>query len=235
MSDVRQQKQMSPEHPPGFDAARRVVELGRAAFFAHAEEDIPIADSPIIQADDRLPQFGYVGSGYSRSGILLLGINPGNGPRAARNAGDEAVMPYLSSFVEHPTPENFLLAQQAYQRSCQGWLLWGRECNELLAAAGVSMNDIAFSNALPWRTKSESGFKVAIERRAAENYLAPLLDDLKPKVLVAVGKKVSRMLGNIGRIDASVVVWNRERALRPSVIQEREQAAMQFARLIFQP
>jgi hypothetical protein len=225
---------MSSIVPPGFKAAHRVIEGGRSAFFSHAEEDLPDATSSLIKADDRLPQFGYVGVNYEAKRILLLGINPGNGPRDRRNPGDQKVMPALNNFAKEKSPASFVAAQLAYREACQGWLLWGRECSELLASAGLGMDDVAFSNALPWRTKSESGFSRAIERRAAENYVNPLVTELRPRIVVAVGRKVARMLHDAGHFNDEVVVWNRARALTKGVLDERDLAKQKFANLASQ-
>src|ERR1039457_3553506 len=134
--------------PLGFKSARRVVDLGRAAFFAYPDGDLPKAESAQIASDDLLPQFGFVGVRYERLRVLLLGINPGNGPRGERSTGDKVAMPALSAFVANPIPETFIAAQHAYREVCQGWAVWGRQCNELLHAAGLGMEDIAFTNAL---------------------------------------------------------------------------------------
>ena len=206
---------MRPTPPIGYRVACRTVELGRAAFFSGRDVDIPDAKSPQIHSDDRLPQFGYVGSNYSAKRILFLGINPGNGPRASRNAGDEVQMPMLERFVAEPTVGNFQRAQNAYREACQNWFIWGRECNELLKCGGLQIDDLAFSNALPWRTKSEAAFGRSVERLAALHYVQPLLGELRPRIVVAVGKKVQRILNDGGSPTASLVVWNRSRALTP--------------------
>lgn len=223
-------------HPTilGYRAACRTVELGRAAFFSGHDFDIPVAESQLIGSDDLLPQFGYVGSNYSARRILFLGINPGNGPRSSRNVGDGFQIPMLERFAAEPTVENFQRAQNAYREACQNWFIWGRECNELLALGGLRIDDIAFSNALPWRTRSEAAFGRSVERLTAVHYVKPLLDELQPRIVVAVGKKVQRMLSDSGSCTASVVVWNRARALTQSVREERQQAGELLRNLVFQ-
>ena len=210
----------------------QTVELGRPAFFSHATEDIPIAKSEQIAADDLLPQFGYVGSRYESRRVLLIGINPGNGHREKRSSGDRTAMPALLEFVMQRTPASFHAAQQAYREVCQGWAVWGRQCDELLSAGGLGMEDIAFTNGLPWRTASQSAFSKGIARKAAQLYVAPIVRELQPKVIVAVGKKAAKMLEYAGLLSESVVVWNRAQALRPSVTAEREAAAKKFSVLI---
>ena len=223
-------------HPPllGYRAARRTIELGRAAFFSGLEVDIPVSETDLIHSDDRLPQFGYVGSNYLAKRILFLGINPGNGPRENRNVGDGFQMPMLKRFASEPTEENFLRAQKAHHDACETWFIWGRECNELLTRGRLHMDDIAFSNALPWRTKSEAGFARSVERLAAEHYVRPLLDELQPRIVVAVGKKVERMLNDAGPCTAAVVVWNRARALSQALREDRHRAGELLQTLVCQ-
>ncbi len=215
---------MTPPPPLGYRTARKTIELGRAAFFSGLDIDIPVSESQLIHSDDRLPQFGYVGSNYLAKRVLFLGINPGNGPRATRNVGDGIQMPMLERFVAEPTAENFRRAQKAYREACQSWFIWGRECNELLTLGGLQIDDVAFSNALPWRTKSEAAFARGVERLTAVHYVGPLLEELQPRIVVAVGKKVHRMLDEAGSCIASLVVWNRARALTQSVCEQRQQA-----------
>lgn len=216
----------------GFEAARRVVTVGRSAFFGSVDHDLPKADSAQIAADDLLPQFGFVGSRYNVRRILLLGINPGNGPRKERNSGDKIALPALASFVGNPTPDAFVVAQRAYKQVCQGWAVWGRQCDILLRDCGLGLEDIAFTNALPWRTASQSAFSRSIACKTAQLYAGPVVRELEPSIIIAVGKKAAEVLGYAGLMSESVVVWNRAQALRPTVIAEREAAVQQFKSLL---
>jgi hypothetical protein len=223
-----------PLEPLGYWAACRVVDLGRQAFFAHAAEDAPFADSDQIAEDDLLPQFGYVGSRYEARRVLLLGINPGNGPRAVRSTGDRTAMPALRRFVTQKTPASFVAAQQAYRSVCEGWAVWGRQCYELLRSSGLDMEDVAFTNALPWRTASQSAFAKHVAKKAAEHYTGPVVRELQPRIIVAVGKKAAQILEYAGLPSASVVTWNRAQALTQSVLAEREAATRQLVELLHQ-
>ena len=218
--------------PLGYTSAAKVLRHGRVEFFQSPVTDLPVAESVQIGADDRLPQFGYVGSNYLQHRVLLLGINPGNGPRRCRSPEDEIVMPALATFVTEQTPEAFAEAQRAYKSVCQGWAVWGRQCNELLVAAGLGPEDVAFSNALPWRTNSKSAFSPFVAAQAAALYVQPVVDELAPRIIVALGKKAGQMLTIAQRMTDTVVVWNRAQALQPSVIAEREFAARKFAKLV---
>lgn len=221
-------------YPLGYLAAKRAVEAGRGAFFQSQSFDLPKRTSTILAGDDLVPQFGYVGADYRSLRVLLLGINPGNGPKRAndRSQGDKQMMPALHRFSEIRSPESFLEAQSAYKCVCQSWAVWGRHCDELLTNAGLSIDQIAYSNCLPWRTASESAFGRSTEKQAARLYAIPLVEELEPRIIIAVGKKAATILGHATITMPSTVVWNRAQALTKSVDEERRDATAKFCVLL---
>jgi len=64
----------TPKTPPGYQTARSVLVLGRGAFFGDPSADLPANRSPLLQQDDLVPQFGYIGRLYASTRVLLLGI-----------------------------------------------------------------------------------------------------------------------------------------------------------------
>jgi hypothetical protein len=224
---------MSDEQPLGYLSARRVLDLGRSAFFGSDDADLPKAESDEVAVDDRTPQFGYVGSNYAERRILLLGINPGNGLRNGRNDGDAAVMPALYEFCAHPTIANFIRAQRKYEEVCSAWRLWGTECQALLADSGLRSSDVAFTNALPYRTGSVAAFPRAVAENAAKHYVASYITELKPKIIVSLGKRASEILSYAGgAVTAEEVVWNRARAPTAGVLVQRQAALSQLFQLL---
>jgi hypothetical protein len=217
--------------PLGFRTAKRVVQLGRGAFFQDPETDLPNGRSVILRADDLTPQFGFVGSRFAEARVLLLGINPGNGPRNdIRTPNDARMMPSIRQFAEDPTEKNFVDASNAYQAECKHWPIWKRHCSEIVGAGKLSIDDIAYSNCLPWRTESQSNFDDSVARKAAQLFAAPLIEELKPKVIIALGKRANAILRMADAIPAHIITWNRAQAMTPAVRQERSGAAA----LIFQ-
>jgi hypothetical protein len=212
--------------PMGYQTAVSVLRAGRAAFFGDAEADLPIDRSPLLRQDDRTPQFGYVGGGYTATRVLLLGINPGNGrDTITRTATDERMMPTLIQFARDPSPDNFTSAQRAYQAECSTWHIWRRHCAEITGAGKLSLDDIAYSNALPWRTGSESNFDDEVATRAASLYAHPLIDELNPSVVICLGKRAAEIV-RIGNPKLPyTIVWNRAQAATPSVLMDRRRAA----------
>jgi hypothetical protein len=215
----------------GYLAALRVLDAGRAAFFGTAEADLPVAQTPEIGRDDALPQFGFVGQGYGESRLLIIAINPGNGPRDRRDPRDEIALPALERFVKERTQDSFGLALQAYQRVCPGWSIWRQHGMPVVRAAGLTLDQVAYANCLPWRTLSESGFSDPAARKSVELYVKPLLSELTPRVVVALGKKAAQVLELVQPFHAEFVVWNRARAPTTTVVAERTAAAARLSAL----
>jgi len=212
--------------PLGYHAARRALDLGRAAFFGGHEIDLPTDRSPLLRNDDLTPQFGYVGRLFQGTRVLLLGINPGNGPEREKRSGtDERMMPALIRFAENPTIEAFIAAQIAYQSERENWHIWKRHCKEVIGAGRLSLDEIAYSNCLPWRSESKSAFSDAVAQKAAVLYAYPLIEELRPSLIIAMGKRVTQILHLVEGELPPVITWNRAQAATVAVLQDRAAAA----------
>ena len=214
-----------PASPLGFLAAREVVTRGRVAIFGEADSDVALNRSPEVASDDQVPQFGFIGDRYQETRVLLLGINPGNGKRDRRSAGDARMIPVLAAFQRNPTNEAFKAAMIAYQNECRGWPVWTRHCAEVIGAGKLSFDEIAYSNVLPWRTQSGSKFTDEVARRTAGLYVTPLVSDLAPRVIVALGKRAAEVIALAETGDVPVIVWNRAQAATAAVKADRAETA----------
>ena len=212
--------------PLGYNTACNALALGRAAFFGGVDVDLPENRSPLLRRDDLTPQFGYVGARYAETRVLLLGINPGNGKQSElRSVTDERMMPALVRFAEAPSPGNFTDAQRAYKAECETWHVWQRHCNEVIGAGQLSLDQVAYSNCLPWRTSSGSAFSVTVAENAAKLYAGPLIDELRPSLIIAIGKRSATILSLSGGQLPYVITWNRAQAATQAVLAERAKAA----------
>lgn len=214
----------------GYSTARRVVKLGRAAFFPDTA-DLPVRESDTIRLDDLVPQFGFVGARYPTTRVLILSINPGNGPNAVRNHGDEYMMPALHRFAADPSVENYVAGMRAYRAVWKTWAVHDRHCKIVLSAMQFTDDDIAYFPSLPWRTRSKSGFSAAVSRATADNYLAPLLRELQPVEIVALGKKAADVLSLVKGQWPKPVVWDRSQAETAKVREAREGRRLQLVQL----
>ncbi len=212
--------------PLGYKAARRALDLGRSGFFGGHEIDLPMDRSPLLRNDDLTPQFGYVGRLFPETRVLLLGINPGNGPeRENRSGTDERMMPALIRFAKNPSPEAFAAAQSAYQMECEHWHIWKRHCKEVIGAGKLSLDEIAYSNCLPWRSESRSAFSDTVAQRTAALYAYPLIAELRPSLIIAMGKRVTQILHLVDGELPPLITWNRAQAATAAVLRDRATAA----------
>ena len=212
----------------GLEAARRVVTSGRASFFGSADVDLPVRTLPILASDDLVPQFGFVGANFESARVVLVGINPGNGPDNYRHKHDALMMPLLERFVENSTEENFALACQSVRASCEQWPLWRRHCSEVIGAGKLTLDDIAYVNCLPWRTDSKSAFSDSVAEKSIEIYLQPLFRELAPRVTIALGKRAAAILRLKDFALGKCIVWNRAQALTQNVKADRIRAAKEI-------
>jgi hypothetical protein len=225
----------------GFVAAKQVVEKGRSAFFPEGNPDVPRdRRDEILREDDQAPQLGYVGSRYPSTRILVLAINPGNGPNDTRTPQDWQMMPAIRNFAENPTEHNFEKAAKAYMLVCSGWAFWKRRCAEMLDTNGVdperlSFDQIAYTNCLPWRTHSGTDFSIDVDEKAANFYVRPLIEELEPGLIVTLGKRAASILHMAHpRSSIEQVYWDFAHAAKAATRQRRADAAriiLDFAKL----
>lgn len=211
----------------GFDAARRVVQAGRGAFFPTQDADLPIRQSSILRQDDQIPQLGFVGANYAAHRVLLLSINPGNGGnKQNRIPEDEKMMPAMYAFAREPTEQNFVAASRAYQTGFESWGPRLLRCPELFGPGKLSASDVAYATCLPWRTGSKPPFTDDVMKKAATLFLRPLIADLAPAIIVAMGKEdVPKFLQMTGLPIPKLILWNRSQAATPAALAERKAAA----------
>ena len=208
----------------GLAAAMNAVRLGRSSFFGDGMRDLPKNRQPEVAAFDSVAQFGFVGSAYEQHRLLLLGINPGNGLDDTVSLADREMLPLWRAFHEKPSETTWQHATAAYLRVCETWPVWGRHCADLLRSVGMTTSDIAYSNCLPWRTASKSSFADDIAERTAANYVRPLLQELAPRIVVAVGKRAAAIIGLADTGVPILITWNRAQALTSGVAAERRAA-----------
>lgn len=223
------------QQPLGYRAALAVLQIGFDRMFAGCEHARPQSSSLATDEDNRTPQFGFVGEGYQRSGVLVLGLNPGVVRRATVQARDRASLCALQAFQAAPTPSRFLEAQAANRLALEAWRDENRHWRTLLGEAGLKFDDIAFSNCLPWRTKKDK-LPSRLQLHAAAYYAWPLVAELKPRLVICFGCNAAQVFEpRPRRVPRSIdvpprpptplpphVVWRRDRNKTADI--ERKQA-----------
>ena len=72
-----------------------------------------------------------------------------------------------------------------------------------LEAAGASLKQAAYLNAVPYRTRGDKMPPVHAQRTAWELVTAPSLDALQPRAIIALGKKAGSVLDRFYEGDAA--------------------------------
>lgn len=153
--------------------------------------------TPMHLPDDAATMFaGYMGADYKPgSGIVLLGKNPGGGGDAyqARTREDQEFYPLLMEFkTAEPSdvPGAFEQINKSFTRIITSWRIWNI-LGPTLDAAGVTVQEIAYMNVIPYRTRGDKMPPVAAQETAWKRIVEPSLDLLAPKAIVALGKSGS--------------------------------------------
>jgi hypothetical protein len=128
-----------------FPAVQRLLAGGRGLLFENPKASLPFSRDRTIQAEDLIPQIGFIGDDYKFGGLVIVGINPGNGDRHMRSVWDERMMPVLHAFSQRPDDE------EAYKRAMaaqlQGFRGWSstQELRTSLAFLRVPADSVAYT------------------------------------------------------------------------------------------
>lgn len=142
--------------------------------------------------DARLPLLGFAGPRYAAGGVVLLAINPGGGGDSyKRTPEDEELLPLIEAFRNSSAAEaswRFDAMSSNYRVQMQTWNLW-RIFHPVLEACGKELEDVSFLNCFPYRTAGDRMPHAAALRASWTKIIEPLLAELRPSILVALGKK----------------------------------------------
>lgn len=169
------------------------AQVPRSAIFGH---DDPL---PLNLPEDAHTMFaGFVGTGYAPGGTVLVAINPGGGGDAYthRRPADEQLYPVLAAFrdaVGAAVPEKFEEINRVFPPLFATWPI-RRIVGPCLEAAGARLDDIAYLNVVPYRTREDRAPKVSALRAAWREVTGPTLEVLRPTRVIALGKKAGDAL-----------------------------------------
>lgn len=169
---------------------RSLVEISREDIFGLSDE----GHRPLNLPQDAATMFaGYIGSAYCPGGVVVLAINPGGGgdTYCQRTVEDDEVYPLLHTFkLSEGTAvlSAFESINTAFARIVQQWNLW-RVLGPTLEATGRSIDQFAYMNVVPYRTRENKTPPVDAQRTAWAKIVAPTLHLLTPAVIITLGKK----------------------------------------------
>lgn len=168
-------------------AWKSVLQISRAALIPR-EELVPEVLPDAIQT----PYLGWVGENW-RGGTLVLARNPGGGGDSQHEPQwhDAAVQRALLVLRDGPADSalaNLDALAAAYHQQAPH-IGMGRLLERIVSRLGEQRRDIAFLNALPYRTRKDEHASAAEMRRCMELVVAPLLERLRPDTVVVLGSQ----------------------------------------------
>jgi hypothetical protein len=173
-----------------------LVQISRTEIFGVDNEKY----MPLHLPDDAGTMFaGYVGQEYKpASGILVLAINPGGGGDSytSRPPEDERFYPHLMEFKRGPATaalKGFERINQAFASIVRDWNMW-RILEPTIDAAGCSIEEVAYMNVVPYRTRENKMPPVSARRKAWDLVVGPTLDVLEPRAILTLGKKAGSVV-----------------------------------------
>lgn len=174
-----------------YRAVLAAIQVSRKDVFGTSDDQLPVSEPE----DATIPQIGFIGHRYYSGGTLLLGINPGGGGNAySRTAADSHLLPLIQRLRDgEASPGNLKAMFDQYIENLQSWNLW-RIVNPTINACGITQHEIAYLNWCPFRTRGDALPQAHAMRRSRATYLAPLVGNLAPGRIIALGKKVGNWL-----------------------------------------
>ena len=171
-------------------AFQKAASVSRAALYGIASD----AQLPLnLVTDAKVPFLGYCGPKYVQGNPVLLAINPGGGgdDYRQRHAGDEELIPLIEAFCR-ASPEERGEAldgmSRVYMQHVQTWNL-RKIVIPTLEACGKAVDEVCYLNVFPYRTRNNAMPTATARYAAWGNVVAPLISELRPKNLIALGKK----------------------------------------------
>jgi hypothetical protein len=176
-------------------AFHRAATVSRATLYGTTvDRQLPLN----LQDDARLPLLGFCGTKYAKGGVVLLAINPGGGGAAyvRRTSQDEILFPLIEAYVRNNNDDAvsnlFKLMSASYATQAQSWNLW-RILFPVLQACGQTLDDVAYLNCFPYRTAGDALPQANALRFGWAQVVAPLLGELSPSMVIALGKKAGNV------------------------------------------
>jgi hypothetical protein len=160
---------------------------------------------PLYNQQDAETMFAaYVGKGYiPGEGTLIIGINPGGGGEKNRygpSGHDKIFYPVVRRFIASGAIKDFDHIVTVFPEVVPHWGIWAI-MSPVLYAAWRPIEDIAYMNMVPYRTRNDGLPKAAARNASWEHVTGPSLDVLNPRTIVTLGKGASDMLGHFNGED----------------------------------
>ena len=184
-----------PSTPSIAHAFQRSARVSRSDLYGTAAN----TQMPLNLRDDAIvPFLGFCGSNYQKGGCVLLAINPGGGGDAytLRTPQDERLIPLIHKFVssdDSSVVSSFDAMSENYSGLVQTWNLW-RIFRPTIEACGYAIDQVCYLNCFPYRTAKDAKPAAQALGHSWQKIVVPLLNELNPSMLVALGKKAGSVV-----------------------------------------
>jgi len=132
-------------------------------------------------AVENVPQPGYVGAGYSKARVLLVGQNPGT-PKA-REAINRPYIAALCALRDEPTQERYSELAKRLRDIIPQWPITTN-----YFPRDLSLEDIAYCNVIRCRTANDKKPTEYLADQCVGEHFVRWLRHLAPNVVVFIGK-----------------------------------------------
>jgi uracil-DNA glycosylase len=134
--------------------------------------------------DENVPQPGYIGSGYPKARVLLVGQNPGT-PKS-QELQDRPYTAALRALRDEPTSHRYEELAAVLRNFIPQWPVTNnyfplRECN-------LALEDIAYCNVIRCRTVGDKKPNERLAKECIGEHFASWLRLLEPNVVIFIGK-----------------------------------------------
>ncbi len=178
-------------------------------------------------ADENVPQPGYVGETYWKHRIALVGQNPGT-PKTLE-LQDKPYTVALRRLRDTPTEDKYQELHTVLQAFIPKWPVHGNYFP--LVECGLSLRDIAYFNVVRCRTSGDAKPGVNTVNTCLHNHFGRWLDNLAPRVVVFIGKwGADRASQEVERRGIPFTFMNRQRSLSSHERSENRRAVVQLVR-----
>lgn len=171
------------EVPYFVEEARVLARLSR--------RDLALRPTPHRPLLSDLCRIGYVGPAYRRGGLLVVGHSPGTA--AARGGADFAeddqkLADTYRNFISSEGLEDFQRLMELEAELMKKWPFWRRFISKALDHCGCLLDEIAFTNVVPFPVDHSRQVLVGMAERARRKFFGPWVRELAPKAVIWLGK-----------------------------------------------
>lgn len=185
-----------------------------------------------LKKDARIMFPGYFGENFIKGGTIVFGVNPGGGSdkRIQRHPSDNLLYPLLENFKQSKSNkiEIYQTINKEFPEILKSWNLW-RIFEPTLQALDNNLKNIAYFNAIPYRTKQDKKPPVFAQRNSFNLLINPMLELIEPKLIICLGKKAG---GIVDRFTENIDIITIPRTIGDSYISQEANEILENLRLI---